>query len=169
MTRYRLTSLILAASSLLFSGCAMLGLGGEPDPRWADYTSWQKLNTSPITGDHTGFLGGLHEGAEGVREIYVNSQGFATADGQGPYQYPVGTVIVKEQYKDLAALKAGKKPGLTIMVKARDDAQTPADNWDWSRGYTQGAGADSFCSSCHTVAMTSDFVFSNATTLESFR
>lgn len=169
MNRKNLTLIAIAGTSVLISGCAMLGLGGKPDPRWADYKNWQKLNATPITGDHTGFLGGLHEGAEGVREVYINDTGYAVANGSAPYDYPVGTVVAKEQYKNLAALEDGKSPGLTIMVKVSDDAENAANNWIWSAGYGRSAGENSFCSSCHTIAASSDYVFSNAETLAEFR
>jgi len=140
----------------------------DADARWADYKTWQKINARPVTGDHTGFLGGLHEAAKGYREVYVNAAGLETSMGSGPYNYPIGTVIAKEQYKNLAALEKGKKPGLTVMVKVSDDAANPADNWLWSRGYKKKAKQDTFCSSCHTIALPNDFVFSNATSLEQF-
>lgn len=163
------TLLTLAGTAGLLSGCAMLGLGGEADARWVDYRSWSTLNTTPITEDHTGLLGGLHEGDKGVREIYINDTGWSTATGSSPYQYPVGTVLVKEQYRSLDAYNAGNTPGLTIMLKVSRNAENPADNWQWSRGYAREAGADTFCSGCHTAAMGSDFVFSNAQSLSDFR
>lgn len=158
-----------AASVIVLAGCAALGIGGAPDARWADYKNWQPLHDRPITADHTGFLGGLHEGEQGVRRVFVNDIGFPVADGKGPYQYPIGTVIAKEQYPTMAAYEAGKKPGLTVMVKVSNDAANPADNWLWSRGYNREAKADSFCSGCHTVAAATDFAFSNATSLQSYR
>ena len=161
--------LLIGLTATTFTGCAVIGLGGEPDTRWAGYQSWNKLNVKPVTGDHTGFLGNLHEGASGVREVYVNDIGWAVAIGEAPFSYPVGTVIAKEQYKNETDLNAGKKPGLTVMVKTSDDAENPVDNWVWSRGYNATAESDTFCSSCHTIAMGSDFVFSNAQSLKSFR
>ena len=154
---------------LVLSSCAVLGTS-TADARWADYKDWTKINNKPITGDHTGFIGNLHEGATGYRQVFVNDAGLAVSLGTGPYQYPVGTVVVKEQYKNLAALEAGKKPGLTIMVKIAEGSANPADNWAWSRGYGKEAKVeDAFCSSCHTIAFQNDFVFSNSESLASFR
>ena len=148
---------------------AVLGTG-EADARWADYQSWTKINNKPITGDHTGFIGNLHEGSTGYRQVYVNSTGVAVSEGASPYRYPTGTVVVKEQYKNSADLEGGNKPSLTIMVKISDDADNPADNWAWSRGYTKEAKTDdAFCSGCHTLAAQHDFVFSNRESLTDFR
>jgi len=49
------------------------------DSRWADYKNWTKLNAKPITGDHTGVLGKLHRGSDGVRFVYVNDIGAAAS------------------------------------------------------------------------------------------
>jgi hypothetical protein len=154
---------------IILSGCALLGTG-EADQRWANYKDWTKINNTPITGDHTGFLGGLHEAAKGYRQVYVNEIGLETSLGNGPFKYPVGTVIVKEQFKNKDALDSGKTPGLTIMVKVADNGSASASNWAWSRGYGKEAKVDdAFCSSCHTIALQKDFVFSNAESLASFR
>lgn len=156
--------------SLVASGCALIGGGGEADPRWADYKDWTKLNNTSITGDHSGFLGGLHEGSNGVREVYINDVGLNAASGAAPYNYPVGTVILKEQYSSQRAVDSGRNPGITVMVKVSDDAANPAENWAWSRGYTRTARvSDGFCSGCHTIAAASDYAFSNAESLADFR
>lgn len=155
--------------SLVATACA-IGGGGDPDPRWADYKSWTKVNTTPITGDHSNFLGGMHEGTRGVRQVFVNSTGQAAALGGAPYSYPVGTVILKEQYSSQSALDSGRNPGVTIMVKVSDDAANPAENWAWSRGFGRSARVDDgFCSGCHTIAAASDYSFSNAESLADFR
>jgi len=155
--------------SFAVSGCVYLGIG-DPDPRWADYKSWTLINTKPIDSDHSGFLGGLHQGPEGIRQVYVNEVGLETALGEAPYKYPVGTVFVKEQYSSQSAFDSGSSPGTTIMVKVSEDAANPAENWAWSRGYVGEAKTDdTFCSACHTIATASDYSFSNATTLADFR
>ncbi|MDX1474849.1 MAG: cytochrome P460 family protein [Reinekea sp.] len=159
----------LLCAPLLFSGCAVLSTA-DADPRWADYQQWTKINNQPITGDHTGFIGNLHEGATGFRQIYVNDIGIAASSGNAPYRYPVGTVVVKEQYKTLEQLEQQHKPGLTIMVKVSDTAANPAENWAWSRGYQKEAKTDDlFCAGCHTIALPNDFVFSNQDSLKTFQ
>jgi len=102
--------------------------------------------------------------------VYVNDIGLSVASGSGPYNYPVGTVIAKEQYSSAAAIDEGKKPGLTVMVKVSDNAENPVENWAWSRGYNATAKVDdSFCSACHTIAAGSDYAFSNGTSLKDFQ
>jgi len=150
------------------SSCALLS--GDPDPRWADYKSWTKMHSKPISGDHTGFLNGLHKAKKGVRVVYVNDIGASTATGSAPYNYPLGTVILKEQYSSQAALDKGKKPGVTVMVKVADDSANPVENWAWSRGYGKKAKVKvNFCSGCHTIAIGSDFAFSNHESLADFQ
>lgn len=159
----------LFINTLILLLIASVSLAADPDS-WADYKSWTALNKQPITGDHTGFLGNLHRGAEGVRMVYVNDIGLAASQGSAPYSYPIGTIIVKEQYKNMKRFTDGKKPGHTIMVKVSDDAANPAENWAWSRGLKKKAKTDdAFCSACHTVAAGNDYVFSNAETLADFQ
>ncbi len=149
---------IVALSSIV-SGCATFGTA---DQRWADYKSWTKITEGRVsTGDPTGFIGTVHKGTEGYRDIFVNQIGISTNQGPAPYHYPIGTVVVKEQYKDKAAWEAQKSPDLTIMVKVADNGKMEAANWDWSDGYTSRANKNAFCSGCHTIAMANDFVFTN--------
>lgn len=163
----------LTLASITLAGCAYLGLG-SPDPRWADYTGWTKANDQPITGDHTHILGNLHQGADGYRDIYVNDIGRDTMlDPEGPYNYPVGTVIVKEQYRSQSAYERGGRPGLTgpgitVMLKVADSNPTQASDWQWSRGYTMTASEDDFCSACHMAAYNSDLNFVNGASLPDF-
>ena len=155
--------------AIVTTGCAGLG-GGEADARWADYKSWKKIHAKPITGDHTKFLGGRHQGTKGIRQVYVNAIGLDASLGEAPYKYPIGTVIVKEQYSSQSAFDAGKKPGTTIMVKVAENSPNPAHNWAWSRGYGKEAKVeDGFCSGCHTIALANDYVFSNATSLADYQ
>ncbi len=159
----------VVALSIVISGCASIFGGGPPNERWADYKSWTTLNNQPITGDHTGLLGGLHLAARGARKVYVNDIGAATAQGTAPYKYPVGTIILKEQYSSVDNYEVGN-PGVTVMVKVADDAPTPAANWAWARSVSaEPKVTDSFCSGCHTAAIVSDFAFSNADSLKDFQ
>lgn len=160
---------LLILLPLIAVGCAFVS-SGPADPRWVDYKSWTMIHSKPITGDHTGFLGGLHQGKNGLRQVYVNDTGLETSLGEAPYQYPLGTVVVKEQYGSQSAFDSGKTPGLTIMVKVAENSANPANNWAWSRGYGKEAKVeDAFCSGCHTIALGNDFVFSNAESLADFR
>ena len=158
---------LLAATVLTFFSVAW---ADGADSRWADYRNWTQIHSKPITEDHTGLLGNLHVGAKGVRFVYVNDIGLQASEGSAPYSYPVGTVIAKEQYKNMKRYEDGRKPDLTVMVKVSDDAANPAENWAWARGYNKRAKTkDAFCSGCHTVALANDFVFSNAESLKDYR
>jgi len=155
----------VAVAAMLASGCASLGKG-EPDERWADYASWTKITEGRTgTGDPTGFIGKVHKGRDGYRDVFVNDIGKDTLESDGPYVFPVGTVIVKEQYDNKAAWESQKGAAHTVMVKINDG--TGADSWGWAAGYTGKAGASAFCSGCHTIAAKDDFVFTHEKFLSS--
>lgn len=145
--------------SAIISGCAAYGTADE---RWAEYRSWTKITEGRVsTGDPTGFVGNVHAGPKGYRDIFVNKIGIATNQGSAPYNYPVGSVLVKEQYKDKAAWETQKSPDLTIMVKIGSSDNPDVSNWAFAPGYTDTAAANDFCAGCHTIAQKDDFVFTN--------
>lgn len=145
--------------SAVISGCAAIGTADE---RWAEYRSWTKITEGRVsTGDPTGFVGTVHAGPTGYRDIFVNKIGIATNQGTAPYNYPVGSVLVKEQYKDKAAWEAQGTPDLTIMVKVGASATPDAKNWRYAPGLTAKPEENAFCSGCHTAALATDFVFTN--------
>jgi hypothetical protein len=145
--------------SAVVSGCATFG---KADSRWADYKTWTKITEGRTsTGDPTGFIGTVHAGPTGYRDIFVNKTGLATNQGTAPYNYPVGSVLVKEQYANKAAWEAQKSPELTTMVKVATSATPNANNWAFAAGYKGTAEANAFCSGCHTIAQKTDFVFTN--------
>ena len=150
---------VTVATAVVLASCASLR---KPDERWADYKSWTKITDGKVsTGDPTGFLGGVHEGLEGYRDIFVNDVGLDAVLGSAPYNYPVGTVVVKEQYPTKAAWEAQKKPNLTIMVKVATSDTPDMANWQWSPSYTKAPSANAFCAGCHAIATQNDFVFTN--------
>jgi len=156
--RFKQTATVIAMVAFI-SGCAALG---SPDDRWADYKTWTKITEGRVsTGDPTGFVGKVHAGPKGYRDIFVNQAGLATNQGSAPYNYPAGSVLVKEQYKDKAAWEAQKSPDLTIMVKVADSANPEVSAWAYAAGYTGKAEANAFCAGCHTIALKDDFVFTN--------
>jgi hypothetical protein len=145
--------------SVFISACATFG---KADERWVDYQSWTKITEGRVsTGDPTGFVGTVHAGPSGYRDIFINDIGIATNQASGPYKYPIGTVIVKEQYKNKAAWEAQKSPGITIMVKVGKSNTPNADDWRWSAGLTDVPEKNAFCSGCHTIALANDFNFTN--------
>jgi hypothetical protein len=161
----RITVQILkpAVSILVFAsmivGCSTLGFR-EPDNRWANYKSWTKITEGrPTIGDPTGYLGTRHLGREGYKDVYVNDIGEAVLTSNGPYLFPVGTVLVKEQYADVNAWLEQKKPGITVSVKVGNESSR--SNWNWADGYRSVAKESLLCMGCHSHAYADDFVFTN--------
>lgn len=152
---------VVTASALVMS-CASLNPFAKADARWADYKSWTKITEGkPGTGDPTGFIGNVHNGPDGYREVYVNDIGAAALAGNAPYNYPEGTIIVKEQFKDKAGYDAGKVAAVTVSVKATGSETLSKENWLWADSYKGKAKTSDFCSGCHSIAAKDDFVFTN--------
>jgi len=150
---------VVGLAAISVAGCGSL-IKGDPDERWVGYKSWTKLTESRTgTGDPTGFLGNVHKGREGYRDVFVNAAGRAMLTGTGPYEFPAGTIIVKEQYSNKAAWEAQKGADLTVMLKIKDGAG--ADTWNWAAGLTGKAGENNFCSACHAIASKDDYVFTH--------
>ncbi|MBX2837010.1 MAG: cytochrome P460 family protein [Gammaproteobacteria bacterium] len=156
------TALAVLGASALVVSCASLNPFASADERWADYKSWTKITEGkPGTGDPTGFIGNVHNGPDGYREVYVNDIGAAAIAGSAPYNYPEGTIVVKEQFKDKAAFDAGKVAAVTVSVKATGGDALSKDNWIWADSYKGKAKASDFCAGCHSIAAANDFVFTN--------
>ncbi|NND91005.1 MAG: hypothetical protein HKN42_09075 [Granulosicoccus sp.] len=151
------------ATTALLVGCSSLSAPfKEADARWADFKSWTKVTElEPSTGNPTGFLGGVHMGDEGYRDVYVNDIAKDTLLGSAPYNYPAGSVIVKEQFASKADWEAGRKGAHTISVKVADGDQLSKENWNWADSYKGTAGESAFCSGCHSIAAANDYVFTN--------
>jgi len=102
----------------LLAGCASITAPfSDPDPRWADYKNWTKVTADEVsTGNPTGFLGGVHQGDDGYRDVYVNDIAKDTLYGSAPYNYPEGSVIVKEQYASKEDWEARRKVSSVQVV-----------------------------------------------------
>lgn len=154
---------VLVGAAAVLAGCASVNSVNpfaKADTRWADYKSWQTASEVPTTGPSPG-LGNVHQGPDGVRVVYVNAAGAATLNGDGPYEYPEGTVLVKEQYASMADYDAGKTPDVTVSLKVAN-GPVARDNWQWADSLKSSAGDSAFCSGCHSIPLAEDFVFSNA-------
>ncbi|WP_028469143.1 cytochrome P460 family protein [Neptunomonas japonica] len=160
---YLKAGLFLSISGLIVACASAPDYSGNTDSRWANFKNWTKITENRTsTGDPTGFVSTVHKGRDGYRDVYVNDIGLAVIQGTAPYNYPEGTVIVKEQFDDLAAFKAQKPTDLTIMVKLRNGATPDAKNWGWVAGYNAKLEeTNAFCSGCHSIATQNDFVFTN--------
>jgi hypothetical protein len=153
---------VLAVSVLISSCSTLTAPFKETDARWADFKNWTKVTElEPSTGNPTGFLGGLHMGDEGYRDVYVNDIGEDALMGSGPYNLPAGTVIVKEQFANKLDWESGRKPAHTISVKATASDNVTKDNWIWADSLSGTAGESAFCSGCHSIAAKDDYVFTH--------
>lgn len=160
-TRRNAAALVLSGLTITIAGCAALP-SFTADERWADYKSWTKITDGRVgTGDPTGFIGNVHRGPDGYREVYVNDIGAAMLAGEGPYNFPAGTVIVKEQFKDQAAWEAGTGGAVTVSLKATAGDAPAKEDWIWADSYKSRAGESAFCSGCHSIAAKDDFAFTN--------
>ena len=156
---------VLTATGVL-AGCATITAPfRDPDPRWADYKNWTRVTENePSTGNPTNFLGGVHMGDEGYREVYVNDIAKDTLYGSAPYNYPAGSVIVKEQYASKADWEAGRKAAHTVSIKVAASDTAAKENWMWTDSLKGTAGESEFCAGCHSIAETQakgDYVFTN--------
>lgn len=159
------TTIVLSATAIL-AGCASLTAPfRDPDPRWADYKNWTHVTADEVsTGNPTKFLGGVHMGDEGYREVYVNDIAKETLMGSAPYNYPAGSVIVKEQYANKADWEAGRKAAHTVSVKVSASETSQKSDWMWADSLKGTAGESEFCSACHSIAELrgqGDYVFTN--------
>lgn len=159
------TGVVLTLTGIL-AGCASLTAPfRDPDPRWADYKNWTRVTADEVsTGNPTGFLGGVHMGDEGYREVYVNDIAEETLYGSAPYNFPEGSVIVKEQYASKADWEAGTGAAHTVSVKVSQSETSQKEDWMWASSYKGIAGESEFCAGCHSIAelrAQGDYVFTN--------
>jgi len=159
-------AVIVGATSAFLTGCASVNPFAKPDERWADFKSWTKITEGhgEPTGDPSKLLGTVHKGEAGYRDVYVNDIGKEAILGSAPYNFPVGTVVVKHQFDNKADWEAGKGD-VTVSIKTADEGERNKDNWVWAAGMKGKAGPSEFCSGCHTAALSlydSDYVFTTA-------
>jgi len=157
------------STALLVSGCLSSSEPQGPQANaWEQYKSWFKVTPEPNTGDPTGFLGNVHEGLNAYREIYVNAIGQDVNQGESPFPYPAGSIIVKETFSNLNAYEAQENPDLTIMVKLANGSSPETSDWEYvmgGDGLNRGTGTSGvavFCHSCHTAAAATDYSFINS-------
>ncbi|MFK7996622.1 MAG: cytochrome P460 family protein [Granulosicoccus sp.] len=159
------TGVFVAVTGLL-AGCAsMTAPFRDADPRWADYKNWTQVTADEVsTGNPTNFLGGVHMGDEGYREVYVNDIAKETLYGSAPYNYPEGSVIVKEQYANKADWEAGRNASHTVSIKVSASESSDKRDWMWADSFKGVAKESEFCAGCHSIAelrVQGDFVFTN--------
>ena len=166
MKKIIITLFILSLLSVgLFANGGAEDLNPTTASDFAGYQSWTKVNSETITGDITGVLAGAHERSKGFREIYVNDIGKPVEFGEADYPYPVGSIIVKESYKNKNGSK-GALSNLTIMVKRESGYSSDYGDWEYimtdSKGSIKSQGAMGSCIACHATGSDKDFTFINS-------
>lgn len=138
-----------AALTVLCAGCA-----ARPAPPYAppDYPTWQRTTNVvldyPIPGHQDRF-----------RVPRMNATGFSVQpiveNGKRRWDFPVGTVIVKEVYANTKPAPGETPIQLTIMVKAPKDPHAQG-GWLWlTRDLPEGKESvfmGNFCITCHANA-----------------
>jgi hypothetical protein len=117
-----------------------------------DYSGWEKTTNTvlnyPISGHENHF-----------RIPYINETGekpeITVKNNRKYYNYPPGTIIIKEVYDKLTAPAPGEKPiMLTAMVKTPDDPNA-LGGWVWIVKTPQNKEIifkSDFCITCHNDA-----------------
>lgn len=159
---------------LLLSACMSTAPQLGPDASaWDNYLSWYKANPEPMTGDPTGFLKNVHDGANAYRNVYVNSIGEAVNKGEQGLPYPVGTILAKESFNNMAALEARRSPDMTLMIKLAAGQSPETGDWEYVMGAdgnrrgTGDSGLGAFCRDCHLFGASYDYTFINSKFFES--
>lgn len=139
--------IMLTVSALSMSSCVKRDSQEALVP--ADYTSWASTVEGPLSYEIPG-----HTLA--IRKIYINRSGTTVVpvnrDGRILYDYPIGTVILKENY---SSEESESPDNLTVMVK---NPSHPASRggWVWvSKDVSSGEErlfSDEFCFTCHQNA-----------------
>ncbi len=140
--------LIALATVLLFSCSASQARKYLPD----DYSGWEKTTDTvlnyPISGHENHF-----------RIPYINETGekpvVTVKNNRKYYDYPTGTIIIKEVYQNLTTPAPGEKPiMLTAMVKAPNDPNA-LGGWVWivkTPDNKETIFKSDFCITCHNDA-----------------
>ncbi len=156
MTGYPARRIVLPAAFLPLCAAllALAGCPAEKQPVYAtpDYPSWARTTSVvldyPIPGHQDRF-----------RIPRMNAVGFtarpAIVDGKRRWDFPVGTIIVKEVYRTTKPAPGERPIQLTIMVKAPKDPHAQG-GWLWlTRDLPNGRETvfmGNFCITCHANA-----------------
>ena len=142
----------------VFLLCVLVSCGQRSEkkleiPSPEEYRSWMSPTDAPLNYPVPGHR-------DNCRIIYINPIGesvkISEQNGRASYEYPEGTIIIKEIYKGLEEPEEGEEPiELTIMIKAPKHLQA-RQGWIW---IVKGFAAESpsvvrrnFCADCHANA-----------------
>ena len=121
---YKLLSIVLLSTSVVI----VLSCRKDQTPLVpTDYSDWssttEQILNYPIPG---------HE--EHYRLIYINALGVGVhveqVGGKTYYDYPIGTIIIKDIYASLAPLPDENPVSQTVMIKDPDNTQSRG-GWIW--------------------------------------
>lgn len=118
----------------------------------ADYSGWGTTTTTELNYPIPG-----HE--NNYRKIFINDTGFTVdvrdSGGKILYDYPDGTVIIKEIYQGMSITPGSKPMVLTVMIKDRENPKARG-GWLWIvKNLASGDEniiSQEFCITCHTNA-----------------
>lgn len=139
---------IAAVVSMALSGCEEPVVRFIPD----DYDTWERTTLADLTEPIPGHPPGL-------RRIYINPVGTqvtpATDGERVTWDYPEGTIVVKENYAGTEPAEGEDPAFLYAMVKAPDDERSRG-GWLWiARDYDsleETIFDNEFCVTCHADA-----------------
>lgn len=144
-------TLICAAAVLIITvfSCSKkeIAVSMVPD----DYSGWT------ITADNLDYPIPGHENH--FRRVFINPRGeeinITAKDGKDYYNYPEGTIVIKEIYPNLKPEKGTKPISLTVMIKDPDNPKA-RDGWVWVvkdlKKNSEKIIDYEFCFDCHTNA-----------------
>jgi hypothetical protein len=143
-------ALLIGTMFVLLTGCSKKKNEEISIPQ--DYPSWQRTTEKDLDYMIPGH-------GDTIRRIYINDIGteveISQEEGRDLYNYPEGTVIVKEHYPSQSAAENKEIESITAMIKAPQDPRARG-GWLWlskdpdtgeTRVFTQ-----EFCITCHENA-----------------
>ncbi len=123
--------------------------------RWipSDYASWERITKTPTTDRIPG-----HE--ERFRITYINDEGetltSTVKNGVRTWDYPRGTIIVKEGYAQPQPPSAGDSPSRVYAMIKRPEDPRAKGGWVWvvrDRAGSRETVVDGpYCVDCHSYA-----------------
>ncbi len=116
------------------------------------YRDWQRAVANVNTEAHI----------SAIKDVYVNDEGIGSFRS-GEVPFPVGSVIVKENFKFLSGGRKGELIALTAMSKMNPGYNPEGGDWAYIQTDPKFAettlGKLEKCASCHASAANKDFVF----------
>lgn len=131
---------------VMLSSCAEKPTGPLVPAEYAGWETTTKVELNyPIPGHENNY-----------RKIFINSIGenpaITTQAEKTHYDYPEGTVIIKEIYPGLTYIPGSKPAALTVMVKARNNPKSRG-GWLWIvkdlASQKESIITQEFCVTCH--------------------